>query len=203
MAYRAWRLPLPAFTVLAGVIGAATLSLIVGCLGSNPPREGGAGSLDFRRATDEEIPTAQIIDASFQLSVTGTGLQYTQISELPPDIASREDTFSVLFVDREADIVEQVMKDYQLEIDGQLISTPNRQLTEESLFAFHEAELRLGRHTITMRDPTQGDRVLYDGDILVNGLDEVRIIIDRCITDTACSVTVRKGLETVFENPAP
>ena len=168
----------------------------------------GGTHLKLRKATEEETNRAALIDSSFQMTQESSGLRFVQIAELPSNIVKDNTTFSVPFVDAEAGIddllgLESEPKRFDLIIDGERISKLRPAFTlDTGVQAFHDARLRLGKHTVVIKDPEQGDKVLYDGDILVNGVDDVRLTIERCRPETGnqCVVVVRSGLAEIFRS---
>ena len=171
----------------------------------------GGAHLKLRPATEEEINRARLIDSSFQMTADPLGLMFVQSAELPSNIVKNKTTFSVLFVDAEVDLedlldLESEPKKFDLRIDKKRVSKFNPQFTiDTGVPAFHEARLRLGKHTLVIKDPEQEDKTLYDGDILVNGLDDVRVTIEKCRPETGneCTVVVRSGLVEIFRTPSP
>ena len=64
---------------------------------------------------------------------------------------------------------------------------------------YYQAWLKAGLHRVRIVRPALG-RVVYDGEVLVNGLDTVAVRLGRCDTPAdACAVTVRKGIDVIFE----
>ena len=169
--------------------------------------------MQLRQATIEEIKNAETIDAAFQAVRETSGLRYTALRPLPAQVTDIRAKFSVFFVDLDADFGVPQFKDYDLTIDGQPVTERKMAIIDITTRAFHEAKLTLGKHSIEVSDPDQADRVLYDGDILVNGIDEVRLIVERSskyptrtsrsLTEDIYRVMVRKGVDAIFDSTSP
>ncbi len=152
----------------------------------------------LRSATAEEIEIARAIDSAFRLSRGSLGLRYEPIAQLPPAVRRISRTFPVYFIDAGYDLVRRENRRFAIDIDGARVAEfdPTFAVADVSQQAVHVARLRLGRHSVQIRDAA-GGRPLYDGDILVNGIDAVQFEIYPCEA-AGCRVVVLNGVHIKF-----
>ncbi len=205
---------------MRGVRGISIGLLASLCLGTS-----GLAS-EIRPATDDEIARADRVNRAFRLETGKTGVRYVQIDAEIADYVEREVRESLEHIaqlEREhpdpsvrwtsSTSADVVLTDdelaggqspaYELTVDGKKVEIRGhrpRAFTFEDPNSFHRERLELGVHSVVIRATRRADPLLYDGEILVDGLSPLGISLNGCSKpSSACSVRLLRYDEVLFE----